>query len=193
VQEKLTSTVNQAWRQEMEVAAANEQSLTTVEMQQSLHNLLLSNISICKSLGGFFLPQMSNLYAPMLDIYQKYSQLINVSIQPVGPLGIQHATIKRMRSIKRDILKLIETFVEMSESTEHLAIIAQQFVPTLMDPILSDYDKSLNDAKYALLYFMLVIRMPSRRKNLVVEMHAPCLIHSNWPHRCLGCSCFIWR
>jgi exportin-1 len=173
VQEKLTSTVNQVWRQEMEVAAANEQSLTTVEMQQSLHNLLLSNISICKSLGGFFLPQMSNLYAPMLDIYQKYSQLINVSIQPVGPLGIQHATIKRMRSIKRDILKLIETFVEMSESTEHLAIIAQQFVPTLMDPILSDYDKSLNDAKYALLHFMLVIRMPSQRKTWLWK----CMLH----------------
>jgi exportin-1 len=133
----------------MEVAAANEPSLTAVDMQQSLHNLLLSNISICKSLGGFFLPQMGKLYAPMLSIYQKYSTLINVMIQQVGPLGSQHATIKRMRSIKQDILKLIETFVEMSDSAEHLTIIAQQFVPTLMDPILSDYDTSLNDAKCA--------------------------------------------
>jgi hypothetical protein len=48
-------------------------------------------------------------------------------------------------------LKLMETFVEMSESAEHLTIIAQQFVPTLMNPILSDYDTSLNDAKCALL------------------------------------------
>lgn len=149
MQEQLTKMLNERWQQAMEVAAANEAALAAVDMQQPLHNLLLSNISICKSLGGFFLPQMGKLYAPMLEVYTKYSQLINGGIQAAGPLGAQHAAIKRMRSIKKDTLKLIETFVETSESEEHLAVISQQFVPTLMEPILSDYEKSLPDAKCA--------------------------------------------
>jgi exportin-1 len=151
LQEQLMQLPNDTWGRCMEMAAANEEALGVLQVQQQLYNVLLSNVSVCQSLGGFFLPQMVRLYSHMLGVYGKYSVLINSSIQQAGPLGAQQSAIKSMRSIKKATLKLIETFVETSDSEEHLQVISQQFVPMLMEPILSDYDKSLADAKCDLL------------------------------------------
>jgi hypothetical protein len=48
------------------------------------------------------------------------------------------------RSVKRETLRLIETFVEKAEDTE---IIAKQFVPAMLDPILGDYARNVPDAR----------------------------------------------
>jgi CRM1 C terminal len=149
VQEHLMQLPMHTWTQCMEAAAGNEAELSSLALQQSLHNVLLSHVSVCQSLGGFFLPQMVKIFSTMLSVYRKYSALINASIRQAGPLGAQHSAIKSMRSIKKVTLKLVETFVETSESAEHLQVIATQFVSALMDPVLSDYAESLPDAKCA--------------------------------------------
>lgn len=46
--------------------------------------------------------------------------------------------------MKRETLRLIETFVEKAEDTE---IIAKQFVPAMLDPILGDYARNVPDAR----------------------------------------------
>lgn len=138
---------NETWKLFMETVAANEEAFTSVDVQVQLHNVLKSNISVCQSLGGFFLPQMVKVYSQMLSVYGKFSTLINAGIQRAGPLGAQQSAIKSMRSVKKATLQLIETFVETCETQEHLAVISQQFVPMLMQPILSDYDSSLPEAK----------------------------------------------
>ena len=43
-------------------------------------------------------------------------------------------------------LRLIETFVEKSD--DHSALIAEQFVPAMMDPILGDYARNVPDARW---------------------------------------------
>ncbi len=48
------------------------------------------------------------------------------------------------RSVKRETLKLIETFVDKAEDTE---LIAKNFVPAMMDPILGDYARNVSDAR----------------------------------------------
>ncbi len=42
-------------------------------------------------------------------------------------------------------LRLIETFVK--EADDHSALIAEQFVPAMMDPILGDYARNVPDAR----------------------------------------------
>jgi len=49
-----------------------------------------------------------------------------------------------VRSVKRETLKLIETFVDKAEDTD---LIAKQFVPAMMDPILGDYARNVSDAR----------------------------------------------
>ena len=48
------------------------------------------------------------------------------------------------RSVKKETLKLIETFVDKSEDQE---LIAKEFVPAMMDPILGDYARNVPDAR----------------------------------------------
>lgn len=140
---------NANWQQTLDQVAASPQSLESIELQNTLHNLLQSNVSVCQSMGGFFMPQMVRLFAPMLEVYTRLSQLINSGIQRAGPLGAQHSTIKAMRSVKKTALKLVETFVDTAEMEDHLSVIRADFVPALMTPILSDYKQSLPDAKCA--------------------------------------------
>lgn len=48
------------------------------------------------------------------------------------------------RSVKREILRLIETFLEKAEYQSH---IGKQFVPPMMDPVLGDYARNVPDAR----------------------------------------------
>ena len=48
-------------------------------------------------------------------------------------------------------LRLIETFVEKSD--DHSALIAEQFVPAMMDPILGDYARNVPDARWGAGHF----------------------------------------
>lgn len=48
------------------------------------------------------------------------------------------------RSVKRETLKLIETFVDKAEDLPH---IGKQFVPPMMDPVLGDYARNVPDAR----------------------------------------------
>lgn len=55
-----------------------------------------------------------------------------------------HACCCLNRSVKRETLKLIETFVDKAEDQSHLG---KQFVPPMMDPVLGDYARNLPDAR----------------------------------------------
>lgn len=48
------------------------------------------------------------------------------------------------RSVKRETLKLIETFLDKAEDQHQ---IGKQFVPPMMDPVLGDYARNLPDAR----------------------------------------------
>jgi exportin-1 len=150
LQDKLMELPNTNWQQTLDQVAASPHALELIEVQNTLHNLLQSNVSVCQSMGGFFMQQMVRLFTPMLEVYARLSHLINNGIQHAGPLGAQHSTIKAMRSVKKTALKLIEAFVDNSEMDDHLTVIRTDFVPALMKPILSDYQQSLPDAKCVL-------------------------------------------
>lgn len=47
-------------------------------------------------------------------------------------------------SVKRETLKLIETFLDKAEDQPH---IGKQFVPPMMDPVLGDYARNVPDAR----------------------------------------------
>lgn len=57
---------------------------------------------------------------------------------------ILHLYASRNRSVKREILKLIETFLDKAENQPH---IGKQFVPPMMDQVLGDYARNVPDAR----------------------------------------------
>ena len=75
-----------------------------------------------------------------------YSELISSAIGSGGPHAARTSQVKLMRSVKKVALRLIETFVDKAEDTQ---VVAQQFVPAMMDPILGDYARNVPDARWA--------------------------------------------
>ena len=49
-----------------------------------------------------------------------------------------------MRTVKKQALRLIETFVDKCEDPD---LVSQKFVPAMMDPILGDYARNVADAR----------------------------------------------
>jgi exportin-1 len=51
-----------------------------------------------------------------------------------------------MRAVKTETLRLVETFVEKTTEPQ---LVAQNFVPPLLDPVLGDYQRAIPDARDA--------------------------------------------
>ncbi|GLT70232.1 hypothetical protein SLA2020_423260 [Shorea laevis] len=105
---------------------------------------VLTNTSVATSLGTHFLSQISLIFLDMLNVYRMYSELISSSIAEGGPFASKTSYVKLLRSVKRETLKLIETFLDKAEDQPQ---IGKQFVPPMMDPVLGDYARNLPDAR----------------------------------------------
>lgn len=141
------------------IAEAEEdlKTLTSVQTIQRIHHCLQANTAVCKSLGTDFMPQMRAFFVPYLRIYKQYSELVSNAIQSGDPYAARSSFVKAMRSIKRDVLHLLETFIEKADLPNDLA---KEMVPQMIDPILNDYQRSVPDARDAevLSLFAMVIQ-----------------------------------
>ncbi|KAL0340898.1 UNVERIFIED_CONTAM: protein EXPORTIN 1A [Sesamum radiatum] len=78
---------------------------------------------------------------------QKWAEIIGQARQSVDFLKDQdviRAVLNIAVQVKRETLKLIETFLDKAEDQPH---IGKQFVPPMMDPVLGDYARNLPDAR----------------------------------------------
>ncbi|RHN39097.1 putative armadillo-like helical protein [Medicago truncatula] len=125
-------------------AGQNVDFLKDQDVIQTFLNTLQTNTRVASSLGTYFLPQMTLIFSNMLNVYRMYSELMSKSIAEGGPLASRTAYVKLVRSVKREILKLIETFLDKAEAQPQ---IGKQFVPPMMDLVLRDYVKNMPDAR----------------------------------------------
>ncbi|KAG0570872.1 hypothetical protein M758_6G185900 [Ceratodon purpureus] len=141
--QKLMELPNQRW---VEIINQARQSVEYVKSQvvRAVLNILQLNTSVASALGQAFLSQISLIYLDMLNLYRMYSEVISSSIAEGGQYASRSSFVKLLRSVKRETLKLIETFVDKAEDAE---LIAKNFVPAMMDPILGDYARNVSDAR----------------------------------------------
>ena len=145
--QRLMEPPNATWTQIMTQAKAQgSECLKPQEVIKNIANILKTNTSACVSLGQPFQNQMSGIYADVLNVYRLYSELISTSIAEGGPYASKTSLVKAMRTVKREVLRLIETFVERCEDPH---LVAQQLVPPMMDPVLGDYARNVPDARDA--------------------------------------------
>lgn len=63
-----------------------------------------------------------------------------------GVIATKMPKVRGLRTIKKEILKLINTYVEKADDLE---MIQAQMVPPLLEAILPDYQKNVPDAREA--------------------------------------------
>ncbi|XP_059667384.1 protein EXPORTIN 1A isoform X2 [Cornus florida] len=142
--QRLMELPNQKWAEIIGQARQSVDFLKDPDVIRTVLNILQTNTSVASSLGTYFLPQISLIFLDMLNVYRMYSELISTNIAEGGPYASRTSFVKLLRSVKRETLKLIETFLDKAEDQPQ---IGKQFVPPMMDPVLGDYARNLPDAR----------------------------------------------
>ncbi|GAB1517874.1 Karyopherin transporter [Rhizoctonia solani] len=143
---KLMDLPNNAWDSLMSQAASNVDVLGNSENVKILSNVLKTNVSACVSIGGFFLPQIGRIFNDMLGLYKAVSTLISEQVAKEGPIATRTPKVRSLRTIKKEILKLMETYVKKAEDLDTLYT---NFIPPLLEAVLGDYNRNVPHARDA--------------------------------------------
>jgi exportin-1 len=110
--------------------------------------ILKSNNRVCHAVGPLFTNQLQTFFLDMLNVYKVYSERISAAIAQQGPIATQMSLVRTMRSAKKEVLRLLITFIDNSGPPEAEArAVAQGFIPPVLDPILGDYQRNIAGAR----------------------------------------------
>ncbi|PSK33552.1 exportin [Elsinoe australis] len=143
---ELMALPNAAWDQIIQSAHQDPNILQDSETIKVIGNIMKTNVSACSSIGSYFYPQIGRIYLDMLTMYRASSQLIDEAVQRDGPIATKMPKVRGLRTIKKEILKLINTYVEKADDLE---MIHERLVPGLLEAVLLDYRNNVPDAREA--------------------------------------------
>jgi len=137
---------NAAWDQIIQSAHQDLSVLQDAETIKVIGNIMKTNVSACSSIGSYFFPQIGRIYLDMLTMYRASSSLIDEAVKRDGPIATKMPKVRGLRTVKKEILKLINTFVEKADELE---MIHDKLVPGLLEAVLLDYRNNVPDAREA--------------------------------------------
>ncbi|KAL2260318.1 hypothetical protein VTK26DRAFT_5688 [Humicola hyalothermophila] len=143
---ELMAIPNAAWDEIIKQATMNPAILQDADTIKIIGNIMKTNVSACSSIGTYFFPQIGRLYNDMLQMYAATSQLISEAVAREGEIATKMPKVRGLRTIKKEILKLVETFVDKAED---LQAVRTQMVPQLLDSVLVDYNRNVPGARDA--------------------------------------------
>ncbi|EPT05907.1 hypothetical protein FOMPIDRAFT_1012966 [Fomitopsis schrenkii] len=143
---KLMELPNNAWDSLMQQAAQNMDVLSSDNNIKILSNVLKTNVAACTSIGSFYLPQIGRIFLDMLGLYKAVSGIISETVAREGLIATKTPKVRHLRTIKKEILKLMETFIKKAEDLE---AVNANFMPPLLDAILGDYNRNVPAARDA--------------------------------------------
>ncbi|KAI1004079.1 Exportin-1 [Podosphaera aphanis] len=143
---ELMSYPNAAWDSIIQQAAKDPLILQDSETIKVIGNVMKTNVSACSSIGSYFYPQIGKIYHDMLSMYRATSQMISEAVARDGEIATKMPRVRGLRTIKKEILKLIETYVEKADDLE---MVRTSIVPYLLDAVLVDYNRNVPNARDA--------------------------------------------
>ena len=141
------------------ICPQNVEVLMNAEAVKQINNILKQNVRACAAIGHAFVCQLTAIYMDMLLVYKTMSENIAGAIASSGELITRQPIIRGMRAVKKEILKLISTWIAKSEDNELVRLLASSsppfqsaqvmanFIPPLLDAVLGDYQTSIPDAR----------------------------------------------
>lgn len=166
---KLMELPNSAWDSLMSQAHSDVDVLSSSENIKILSNVLKTNVSACTSVGTFFLPQITRNYLDMLALYRSVSGLISAKVESDGLIATKTPLVRGLRTIKKDILRLVETYVKRADDLEG---VNNNLIPSLLDAILGDYHNNVAPARDAEV-LMVMATITSRLGSLLADKVSP--------------------
>ncbi|KAF9584656.1 Karyopherin transporter, partial [Lunasporangiospora selenospora] len=143
---KAMQTPNQYWDNIMQQANASLENLDNTENLKVLASVLKTNVAACGSIGPGYFSQLGRIYLDLLAVYKAISQLISESVAKQGPVALRTPRVRQMRTVKKEVLKLIETYVGKADD---LTEVAQKVIPGVLEAVLGDYQRNVEAARDA--------------------------------------------
>lgn len=143
---KLMDMPNTAWNGILEKSRSDPELLTDSETIKIIANIMKTNVSTCQALGANFGPQLDYIYINMLSLYSTVSKMISGAVETQGAIATKTPRVRGLRTIKKEILKLIEAYVSKADDLQH---ICNDMVQPLMQAVLQDYRSNVPDAREA--------------------------------------------
>jgi exportin-1 len=125
---------NQSWTTVVTRAGQDMNSLFDQATVKMVISILKTNNRVAQAVGHGFIVQLGRIYLEMLQMYKMYSECISNEIASKGAVATQHVVVRNMRAVKKEALKLIETFVHNAQASDYESLI-KNFVPALIDPV----------------------------------------------------------
>ncbi|PYI33784.1 nuclear transport receptor [Aspergillus indologenus CBS 114.80] len=144
--ENLMSLPNIAWDSIIGQATQNPKILEDGDTIKIVGNIMKTNVAACSSIGTYFYSQLGRIYHDMLNMYRASSQLINNAVAQDGEIATKTPKVRGLRTIKKEILKLIDTYVQKADDLE---MVNASMVPPLLEAVLVDYNHNVPDAREA--------------------------------------------
>lgn len=166
---KMMELPNNAWDSLMSQAHSDVDVLSSSENIKILSNVLKTNVSACTSIGTFFLPQITRNYLDMLALYRSVSGLISAKVESDGLIATKTPLVRGLRTIKKDILRLVETYVKRADDLEG---VNNNLIPSLLDAILGDYHNNVAPARDAEV-LMVMATITTRLGSLLADKVSP--------------------
>ncbi|KAI8365384.1 nuclear export factor CRM1 [Radiomyces spectabilis] len=137
---------NTAWNVIMSEANQNVNVLDNANEIKILANVLKTNVAGCRSVGPAFIIQLSKIYAELLTLYRYVGKLVSQNVAEQGVIATKTPKVRGLRTIKKEILKLIDCYVECAED---LDAVNNNMVGPFFEAVLSDYNSSIDIARDA--------------------------------------------
>lgn len=142
----LMALPNMAWSAILQQAGQDPQLLTNTENVKIIANIIKTNVSVCKALGPGFYSQLGLMYVDMLSLYKAVSTMISDSVATDGIIATKTPKVRGLRTIKKEILKMIETYIHQADNCEE---IVRDLAQPLFGAVLEDYKSNVADARDA--------------------------------------------
>lgn len=143
---KLMELPNKSWTAIVTQATSDMASLVDPKTIKSVTSILKTNVRVASAVGPGYIVQLGRIYVEMLQIYKVYSEFISNECATKGVSATAHSIVRNMRTVKKEVIKLIEVFVESSQPADQESIISS-FLPELLDPLLGDYLRGVPSAR----------------------------------------------
>jgi exportin-1 len=171
LQMKLMEMPNRTWRVIMDQAQINVENLVDPATIKEIIKILKTNNRLCRSVGGLFTFQLQTFFMDMLNVYRVYSERISAAVAQQGAIATQMSLVRTMRSAKKEVLRLLITFIDKSgpPEAEPMAV-AKGFIPPVLDPILGDYKRNIAGARDPEVLALFATVVEKLKSNVVEEV-----------------------
>jgi len=145
---RLMQLPNQTWAAKITQANRHVESLWDTKTIKIIINVLKTNNRVASALESMYAIQLGRIYLEMLQVYKSYSRRTSDEIKARGSRATLTVTVRLMRVVKKEVLKLIQTFIRCSKQHQH-EMIFKKLLPALLDPVLDDYRRNVPQARDA--------------------------------------------